>query len=215
MKAMILAAGMGSRLRPLTDETPKPLLPIGNKPLIEILIEQLAAAGFTSLVVNLHHLGHQIREHLGNGSRYNVQIEYSLENQLLETGGGIKKALNLLDNRPFITVNADIYTDFDFSTLPKKLPADALAHLVVKKSNKGQSGDFIIKNNEIESRGNQYTYCGIALMTPKLFQHSPEGAFSWTRDWLFDLLGKHRFTSQEHYGLWTDIGTLEQYQSIQ
>jgi len=215
MKAMILAAGMGSRLRPLTDETPKPLLPIGNKPLIEILIEQLAAAGFTSLVVNLHHLGHQIREHLGNGSRYNVQIEYSLENQLLETGGGIKKALNLLDNRPFITVNADIYTDFDFSTLPKKLPADALAHLVVKKSNKGQSGDFIIKNNEIESRGNQYTYCGIALMTPKLFQNSPEGAFSWTRDWLFDLLGKHRFTSQEHYGLWTDIGTLEQYQSIQ
>jgi len=215
MKAMILAAGMGSRLRPLTDETPKPLLPIRNKPLIEILIEQLAAAGFTSLVVNLHHLGHQIREHLGDGSRYNVQIEYSLENQLLETGGGIKKALNLLDNRPFITVNADIYTDFDFSTLPKKLPADALAHLVVKKSTKGQSGDFIIKNNEIESRGNQYTYCGIALMTPKLFQNSPEGAFSWTRDWLFDLLDKHRFTSQEHYGLWTDIGTLEQYQSIQ
>jgi len=215
MKAMILAAGMGSRLRPLTDKTPKPLLPIRSKPLIEILIEQLAAAGFSSLVVNLHHLGQQIREYLGDGSRYNVQIEYSQENQLLETGGGIKKALDLLDNRPFIIVNADIYTDFDFSALPKKLPEDALAHLVVKKSNKGQSGDFIIKNNEIESRGNQYTYCGIALMTPELFQNSPEGAFSWTRDWLFDLLGKHRFTSQEHDGLWTDIGTLEQYQSIQ
>ena len=215
MKAMILAAGIGSRLRPLTDHTPKPLLPIKNKPLIEILIEQLEAAGFRSLVVNLHHLGHQIQEHLKDGSRYNVDIEYSVENQLLETGGGIKKALNLLDKEPFIIVNGDIYTDFDFSTLPKALPKDSLAHLVVKKRGKGQTGDFSIKNNEIESRGNQYIYCGIALMSPELFLNSPDGPFSWTRDWLFGLLGKRRFTSQEHHGHWTDIGTLEQYQSIQ
>ncbi len=215
MKAMILAAGIGSRLQPITNNTPKPLLTVRNKPLIEILIEQLAASGFHSLVVNLHHLGHQIQEYLQDGSRYNVKIEYSIEEELLETGGGIKKALSLLGNRPFIIVNGDIYTDFDFSTLPRKLPKDVLAHLVVKKRSKGQTGDFTIENNEIESRGNQYIYCGIALMSPEFFLNAPDGPFSWTRDWLFDLLGKHRFTSQEHDGQWTDIGTLERYQLIQ
>lgn len=214
MKAMILAAGKGSRLGALTEKTPKPLLPIQGKPLIEILIEKLAFSNIHSLVINLHHLGNQIEKYLQDGSRFNVKIQYSWENQLLETGGGIKKALGLLGDEPFIIVNGDVYTDFDFSTLPTKLPETSLAHLVVKKSTTSHTGDFKIKTGRVISRGSEYTYCGIALITPKLFQNSPEGPFSWTRDWLFDLLDNHLITCQVHRGEWKDIGTPEQYQSI-
>ena len=122
MKAMILAAGKGSRLSPLTDKTPKPLLPIQGRPLIEYIVKNLAREGYHQIVINLHHLGDQIIEFLGDGSRYRVDITYSLEEELLETGGGIKKALNLLGNEPFLIVNGDIYTDFRFSDLPEQLP---------------------------------------------------------------------------------------------
>lgn len=211
---MILAAGKGSRLAPLTDETPKPLLTIKGQPLIDILISQLRAAKISSLVINLHHLGQQIQSHLGNGLQQNIEIEYSIENELLETGGGIKKALKLLGKEPFVVVNGDIYTDFDFSTLPQNLPDDALAHLVVRKSNNKESGDFIVRDNEIASRGNSHTYCGIAIISPLLFAQSPDGPFSWTRDLLFGMIGSAKFSTQEHIGTWIDIGTPEQYYSV-
>ena len=215
MKAMILAAGKGSRLSPLTDKTPKPLLPIQGRPLIEYIVKNLAREGYHQIVINLHHLGDQIIEFLGDGSRYGVNITYSLEEELLETGGGIKKALNLLGNEPFLIVNGDIYTDFRFSDLPEQLPNDCLAHLVVRKNEDKGHGDFEIENSTITSRGKSYTYCGIAVIDPKLFYDSPEGPFSWTRDWLFDLLASHYFTAQEHRGRWADIGTIEQYESLQ
>ena len=215
MKAMILAAGKGSRLSPLTNKTPKPLLPIQGRPLIEYIVKNLAHEGYHEIIINLHHLGDQIIEFLGDGSRYQVEITYSVEEELLETGGGIKKALNLIGNEPFLTVNGDIYTDFRFSDLPEQLRNDCLAHLVVRKNEDEDLGDFEIKNSKIISRGKSYTYCGIAVIDPKLFCDSPEGPFSWTRDWLFGLLGSHYFTAQEHKGRWVDIGTIEQYESLQ
>ena len=214
MKAMILAAGKGSRLLPLTKEKPKPLLTVKGRPLIDILIRQLSAAKINSLVVNVHHLGNQIKDHLGDGHQHKVEIQYSVEDELLETGGGIKNALKLLGTDPFILVNGDIYTDFDFSNLPKILPEGILAHLVVKKSSGEESGDFLIKDNEITSRGSNYTYCVIAIISPLLFAKSPSGAFSWTRDLLFAMIGKAKFSTQEHLGNWTDIGTPEQYYSV-
>ena len=117
MKAMILAAGKGSRLAPLTQTTPKPMLPLAGKPLIEWQIEALSRAGFSKIVINLHHLGEQIEAHLGHGEKWQVEIQYSAEPQLLETGGGIVNALDLLGDAPFVVLNGDIWTDFDFKTL--------------------------------------------------------------------------------------------------
>ena len=214
MKAMILAAGKGSRLLPLTNKTPKPLLTIQGRPLIEYIVKNLAREGYHEIIINLHHLGDQIMGLLGDGSRYRVNITYSVEEELLETGGGIKKALNLLGKEPFLIVNGDIYTDFRFSDLPEQLPNDCLAHLVVRKNEGENHGDFEVENSTILSRGKSYTYCGIAVIDPKLFRDSPDGPFSWTRDWLFGLLETHYFTAQEHKGIWADIGTINQYKSL-
>ena len=149
MKAMILAAGRGKRLRPLTDKHPKPLLPVAGKPLIEYTIERLVSEGFQDLVINIAYLGAQIKETLGNGQRFNAKINYSDEgSNPLETAGGIIHALPLLGEKPFIVVNGDIATDFNFSTL-KEQPID-LAHLIlVPNPEHHPHGDFAIKNTLI------------------------------------------------------------------
>lgn len=214
MKAMILAAGKGTRLAPLTDTTPKPLLELAGKPLIVWQIEALAAAGVQQVVINLHHLGQQISNTLGDGSRYGVDICYSQEPELLETGGGIINALPLLGDEPFWLLNGDIWTDFDFSQLPQNLPENRPAHIVLtdKPANR-TSGDFTYKDGQVTGRGGEYVYCGIAVINPQLFKGQATRHFSF-RDTLFALIKSGKLSAQVHAGRWHDIGTLDEYQHL-
>jgi MurNAc alpha-1-phosphate uridylyltransferase len=149
MRAMILAAGRGERMRPLTDQTPKPLLPVANKPLIQYQIERLAEAGFEQLVINHAHLGEQIEQALGDGSRWGLNIRYSPETPALETGGGILRALPLLGAGPFLVINGDIWTDLDFSRL-RQMEPEGLAHLVlVPNPRHHPAGDFYLQQGRV------------------------------------------------------------------
>lgn len=211
MKAMVLAAGRGSRLAPLTDRTPKPLLPVAGKPLILHTIEHLKAAGISQIVINTHHLGGQIEAALGNGAEMGVSIQYSREAELLETGGGIKKALPLLKDEVFVLCNGDIYSDFDLQTLPTELNAGDLAHLVlVPKPQSRAHGDFVCYEDRVVARGGDCVYAGVALIHADLFQFAPAGAFS-LRDLLFDAVANQRVGAHIHHGQWIDIGTPEDY----
>jgi len=218
MKAMILAAGKGSRLAPLTDKQPKPMLPINKRPLIEWQVMALARAGVSTVVINLHHLGDQISDFLEDGTRYGLAISYSREDELLETGGGILKALPLLNDdcldTPFWLLNGDIWTDFSFSQLPTTLPKQDLAHLVLTPCpSSRREGDFELTNGRISQRGPTYVYCGIALISPALFAGRQNGHFS-IRDLYFDMIDQHLISGQVHKGTWHDIGTLAEYQRL-
>ena len=214
MKAMILAAGRGTRLAPLTDQTPKPMLPIRGRPLIEWQIAQLKDAGVDEFVINTHHLGEQIINGLGDGSRLGVQIEYSLEEDLLDTGGGIKKALPLLGDDPFIVLNGDIWTDFVFSSLPQAPPEGCPAHVVLTPTPSWrEAGDFSSDGQQVTARGTDYVFCGIAVATPELVADQTETAFS-LREVYFDLIEAGRLSAEIFRGKWLDIGTLEQYESV-
>ena len=176
MIAMILAAGRGERMRPLTDSTPKPLLEVKGKPLIVHHIERLASAGIKTIVINTGHLGGQIHERLGTGEGFGVSIKYSDEgDELLETAGGIVKALPLLGNVPFIVTNADIVTDFDYSFLPRQLVSDA--HLVmVDNPEHNTVGDFALEKNRLHNEGqHRLTYSGIGLFSPLFFKDCMPG----------------------------------------
>ena len=212
--AMILAAGRGTRLAPLTDVTPKPLLPLGGKPLIEWQVEALVNAGVENIVINLHHLGEQIAEHLGDGGRFGAAIQYSREAELLETGGGIVNALPLLGSETFWLLNGDIYTDFNFATLPDELADGDLAHLVLTPTPAYRdAGDFECAGGRITGRGNAFVYCGIAVLSPALFDGQANGHFS-LRDLYFEQLAAGRVSAQIHTGEWHDIGTLAQYEAL-
>ena len=208
MKAMILAAGKGEGMRPLTLHTPKPLLPVAGKALIEYHIEALARAGFTELVINHAWLGEQLEKALGDGSRYGVSICYSPEGQPLETGGGIFNALPLLGDGPFVLVNGDVWTDYDFALLPRQLKADA--HLVlVENPPHHPQGDFALVDGWVQAQGaSLLTYGGIAVLRPQLFAGCTAGAFP-----LAPLLRKAmddgRVTGEQHAGHWLDVGTVE------
>lgn len=211
MKAMLLAAGRGRRLAPLTDRTPKPLLPVHGQSLIQRILGRLKQAGIREAVINTHHLAEQIERTIGDGTTIGLPIRYSRESELLETGGGIKKALPLLNADVFIICNADIYTDFDFANTPPGLAKGDLAHLVlVPTPASRQSGDFDCSAGRIDSRGSDYVYAGIALIHRDLFIDSPQGAFS-LRDLLFAAVENGRVSAQIHRGKWTDIGTPEEY----
>ena len=211
MKAMLLAAGRGRRLAPLTDRTPKPLLPVHGQSLIQRILGRLKQAGIREAVINTHHLAEQIERTIGDGTTIGLPIRYSRESELLETGGGIKKALPLLNADVFIICNADIYTDFDFANTPPGLAKGDLAHLVlVPTPASRQSGDFDCSAGRIHSRGSDYVYAGIALIRRDLFIDSPQGAFS-LRDLLFAAVENGRVSAQIHRGKWTDIGTPEEY----
>lgn len=212
---MILAAGQGRRLAPLTDQTPKPLLPIAGEPLLIRQIQQLRAAGITDLVINLYHLGEQIEAALGDGSELGVTIRYSRESQLLDTGGGIVQALPMLGDEPFVLLNGDILTDFPFSSLPCQLDANTLAHLLLTtKPQNRESGDFIVNDGRVVSRGDDWVYCGIALIHPRLFLGAPTGPFS-LRDLYFAALASNQLSAQIYEGHWTDIGSLAEYAAVQ
>ncbi len=214
MKAIILAAGRGARLAPLTDTTPKPLLPVNGQPLIVRQLQQLRAADIIHVVINLYHLGDLIALALGNGEKFGMQIAYSHEQSLLETGGGIKNALPLLEEEEFIVCNGDIYTDFDFSSLPNALAPNDTAHLVLTPTPKTRArGDFEYSRGRVSQRGDDFVYCGISIFSQRIFANSPEGAFS-SRDLMFEAIEQGQLSAQVHSGQWTDIGTLSDYAKV-
>ncbi|HQR59935.1 MAG TPA: nucleotidyltransferase family protein [Methylophilaceae bacterium] len=209
MKAMILAAGRGERMRPLTDHTPKPLLPVGGKPLIAWHIERLAAAGFRELVINHAHLGIQIESALGNGSRFNVSIQYSPEGEALETAGGIANALPLLGEAPFLVVNGDIFTDYDFARLNHSLGEGLLAWLVlVDNPDHNGNGDFSLWGNRLTEQGREmHTFSGIGVYHPALFASVQHGAKAKLAPLLREAMRSGKVGGEYYGGRWTDVGT--------
>lgn len=214
MKAMILAAGRGERMRPLTDHTPKPLLQAAGKALIEYQIEALVGAGITELVINHAHLGRQLEQALGDGRRYGAQIVYSAEGegQALETGGGIYKALPLLGTEAFVVVNGDIYCDYDFSRL--QIP-EGLAHLIlVDNPGHNPAGDFALNEGQVHSEGSdKLTFSGIGVYRPALFSDCQPGAFALAPILRAAML-RGEVSGEHHRGLWMDIGTPERLQQL-
>ncbi len=215
MKAMILAAGRGERMRPLTDHTPKPLLLAAGKPLIEYTIKQLVANGFNDIVINHAHLGLQIEEQLGNGHQFGANINYSPEGDLaLETAGGIINALHLLGDEVFLVVNGDIATDFPFAEL-KNLPVD-LAHLIlVDNPAHNTAGDFgLDKTGRVVSHSaEQFTFSGIGLYRPELFNNVAAGP-SKLAPLLRLAIARGQVSGQKMDGFWMDIGTPERLQEL-
>lgn len=212
--AMILAAGRGERLRPLTDRTPKPLLPVNGKPLIEYHVERLARAGFTRLVINLAWLGEQIRERLGDGARFGVTIRYSEESpRVLETGGGIFRALPHLLPDPFVVVNGDIFTDYDFATL-RLAPGDE-AHLVlVPNPPEHPTGDFgFACGRALPEAAERYTFSGIGMYRSALFAGCAAGAFP-LRPLLVRAMAQDLCSAELYGGRWTDVGTAERLEAL-
>ncbi|MGA9851376.1 MAG: nucleotidyltransferase family protein [Gammaproteobacteria bacterium] len=212
MKVMILAAGRGERLRPLTDTTPKPLLEVQGKPLIVHHLERLHAAGFADVVINVAWLADKIKNFLGDGSRYGVRIRYSEEQEgALETGGGILKALPLLGTEPFLMVNGDIYTDFPFETLKSALKRGDLAHLVmVPNPPHHPQGDFFLdRDRHLRADGMpRLTYSGIGVHHPDFFRDCSPGKFPML-PWWQRAIHVGRVGGQLYVGRWHDLGTLE------
>ncbi|KTD13587.1 nucleotidyltransferase [Legionella gratiana] len=207
--AMILAAGRGERLKPITEVIPKALCIIKGKPLIEHHVINLAKAGFKQIVINHAYLGGQIRQYLGNGTRWDIKICYSPEPPGgLETGGGIVNALPLLGNKPFITVNADIYTDFDFSLL-KSSDVDSIHTVLVPKNpDLNHHGDFgIINQNQLSNIPKEYTLAGICCYHPEIFANCKQGRYSVTPI-IRHHAEHHKVTAHVHKGMWFDIGSL-------
>jgi len=208
---MILAAGRGERMRPLTDHTPKPLLRAGGKPLIVHHVERLAAAGLRDIVINHAHLGEQIEVALGDGAGLGVHIRYSPEGQALETGGGIFRALPLLGPDPFLVVNADVWTDIDFAALD--LAPDDLAHLVlVDNPHHNPKGDFVLHDRRVLAGGQhatpRLTFSGIGVYHPGLFAGCTPGAFPLA-PLLRSAIARGQVGGTHHHGTWIDIGTPE------
>jgi N-acetyl-alpha-D-muramate 1-phosphate uridylyltransferase len=204
---MLLAAGRGERMRPLTDHCPKPLLPVAGKPLIAWHLERLAAGGFREVVINLSWLGEQIAQALGDGSRYGVSIAWSREPwPALETGGGIFNALPLLGSEPFLLINGDVFTDIDFGAL--RLGASDLGQLVlVPNPEHNLNGDFFLDGGRITEAGTErLTYSGIALLRPEMFKGARGGRFPLL-PWLLRAREAGRLGGQKHTGRWLDIGT--------
>ncbi|MBN4059863.1 nucleotidyltransferase family protein [Gammaproteobacteria bacterium AH-315-E17] len=221
MKVMILAAGKGERMRPLTEKVPKPLLPVGGKPLIEYLIESLNQAGFTDLVINHAWLGEQIEAALGDGSCFGSKIVYSAEGEPLNTAGGIIKALPLLGDSPFVLVNGDIWTDYSFSALKAYSNMEQLAHLVmVANPLQHPKGDYVLGSNgylalsdRLQSIQESLTYSGIAVLHPKLFENIAVEKLPLAT--LYASAIKQKRVSAEYYeGEWSDIGTLDRLKEL-
>jgi N-acetyl-alpha-D-muramate 1-phosphate uridylyltransferase len=229
-KAMILAAGRGERMRPLTDVLPKPLLRAGGKALVEYHLENLARAGFEEVVINHAHLGYLIEAALGNGERYGLSIRYSHEPAALETAGGIAQALPIItdraagcaEGRPFLTVNADIYCEMDFSVLMPVLERmDAnldgvLAHLVlVDNPGHHPKGDFALQDSGVALSGeNMLTFSGIGVYQPKLFCDIPPGSVARLAPVLGQAIAKGKVGGERYSGTWTDVGTPERLRQI-
>jgi MurNAc alpha-1-phosphate uridylyltransferase len=216
MKAMILAAGKGERLRPLTLHTPKPLVRAAGVPLIEYHVRALAAAGFTELVINHAWLGQQIEDYLGDGSRYGVSIAYSAEGEPLETGGGIFQALPLLGDQPFVLINGDIFTDYPFAEL--RQPLAGQAHLVlVANPEHHAGGDFCLQAGQVsdaQAGQTNLTYSGMAVLSPALFADCQAGAFKLA-PLLRAAMAAGQVSGEQFSGCWVDVGTHERLAEVE
>ncbi len=207
MKAMILAAGKGERMRPLTLHTPKPLLTIGGTPLLIHHLRALAHCGITDIVINTCYLGEQIIAFIGSGARFGLNIHYSVEEQLLDTGGGIAKCLPHLGSEPFLVISADIFTEFNYLTLPH-MPT-GLAHLVmVENPPYHPQGDFCLDKGRISLHGAQkFTYANIGIFRPEFFAGVAQGAAFPLSELFYKHIGSNHVTGQFFGGMWHNIGT--------
>jgi len=212
---MILAAGRGTRMRPLTDHTPKPLLPVGGKPLLFHHLERAAAAGVREVVINLAHLGAMIRAAVGDGSAFGLAVRYSDEgDQALETGGGIARALPLLGSEPFVVLNGDVWTDYPLGALT--LPPGDLAHLVlVDNPDHHPQGDFHLDGSgRVQAEGGtRLTFAGLGVYHPALFDRAPAGAFPLA-PLLRAAMAAGRVSGTHHRGVWVDVGTPERLMAL-
>lgn len=209
MQAMILAAGRGRRMYPLSEQLPKPLLPIAGKPLIEHLILSLVTAGIKKLVINLCYLGDKIEAYLGDGRRFGAQIIYSRETELLDTGGGIVNALPMLGADPFLVVSADIVTHFPFQSLPTQ--TTGTAHLVmVENPHYHVAGDFALgENGKLQLAGTKkYTYANIGIFDPIFFSQAPTGKFALV-ELLNIAIDQQQVSGELYLGRWSNVGTPE------
>ncbi|MDH4572113.1 N-acetylmuramate alpha-1-phosphate uridylyltransferase MurU [Salinicola acroporae] len=208
MKAMILAAGLGTRMRPLTDHCPKPLLTVAGKPLIVHHLERLATAGIHDIVINVSYRGQQIIDALGDGERYGVSLQFSVERTPLETAGGLRQALPLLGEAPFILVNGDVWTDFPLARLA--LATDDLASLVmVDTTDFHRRGDF-----HLDAQGRLHVdgeprliYAGLGVVHPELVADLPAGEAIKLAPLLIDAMQAGRVGGWHHRGDWVDVGT--------
>lgn len=214
MRAMILAAGRGERMRPLTDHTPKPLLKIGGKPLIVWHLERLAKAGFKEVIVNHAHLGEQIEAALGSGAPWGLQIRYSPEKIALETAGGIANALPLLGEKPFLVVNGDVFCEIDFAGL--HLENGKLAHLVlVDNPPQHNQGDFALEKGLVKNAGAQMlTFSGIGVYHPDLFKIIIRGDAAKLAPLLRQAMLEEKVTGAYFSGVWHDVGTPERLSEL-
>lgn len=216
MKAMILAAGYGKRLWPITQSIPKPLLEIKGQCLIDRHLLNLKQAGINEVVINVSHLADKIIDHVDDGKRFGIKVLFSKENEPLETGGGIKNALTLLGQDPFILLSSDIYTDFDFTQLPTSLNGK-LAHLVmIDNPWHHPNGDFCLRNDLICFANNdKVTYANIALLDPKLFHNTDDKIKFPLIDVLTPAITNQHVSGQLFAGLWHNIGTQKEIELIE
>lgn len=212
MNAMLLAAGRGERLRPITESTPKALVEVGGRSLLERHLDRLRDAGIRNVVINLGWLGEQIAERIGSGADYGVDVAYSPEgDDILETGGGIHRALPLLGESPFVVVNADVYTDMP---LPSQLPDDCLAHLVlVPKPDHKPAGDFGLENSRVSNEPRPYTFSGVAIYRPCFFDGCEPGRFPLA-PMLRQAADAGVLSGELYEGVWEDVGTPERLAAL-
>ena len=223
MKAMILAAGEGRRMRPLTDVTPKPLLNVAGKPLIEHHIARLGAAGFNEIVVNVSHLGQQLVDFLGDGSRWQVAISISAEQTPLETAGGIIQALPRLGDTPFLLINGDVFTDYPLASLYDTAPTERGAHIVlVPNPEHHPQGDFALQDGRVDHRPSNQpatgdsmvaTYSGIGVYDPGLFANCAPGKRP-LKPLLDEAIARASLAGELYEGVWEDVGTPERLTAI-
>ena len=214
-RAILLSAGRGERLRPMTDTIPKPLIPINGKPLIIYHLEKLSAIGIKDVVINISYLADQIRDTLGDGKKFNLNIHYSYEPDVLETGGGIVQALPLLGDEPFLVISADIYTDFPLETLSRMSLGNSLAHLIlVPNPPFHPEGDFSLDSTGRISNTPAYTYANLGVYHPDFFRDCSPGKVP-----LGPLLRKaadlHLLTGDIYKGIWYNVGTLEEVEKLE
>jgi len=214
MRAMILAAGRGARLRPLTDQTPKPLIEVGGQSLISYHLEQLAQAGFREIVINISHLSEQIESALGEGSEWGLKIQYSAEPEnALDTGGGIQQALQWLGKAPFAVINADVFTDYPLARL-RAVKCDHAHLIMVPNPAHHPKGDWGVKGGRMDpDLEPRHTFSGISVYNPRFFDDSTAGRFSVV-PMLVDAARQKQVTAELYTGDWHDIGTLERLENL-
>lgn len=217
MKAMILAAGRGERLRPLTDSIPKALVEAGGKSLIAWQLERLAAAGLREAVINISHLGERIVERLGDGARFGMRLAYSREAEPLETAGGIAQALGLLGEEPFLLANADVYCECDYRRLSAVRLGERVAHLVVVPNPPHRPrGDFSLAQGAVgNAEAPRYTYAGIAVMAPSLVASVRRGSKAPLAPLLREAAASGRVSGELYEGAWHDVGTSERLAELE